>query len=235
MTEPTNPTPRFWELVFPGLGIGLLVGFLVGLSMTPVVAGLLTTLGGLLAAILGLQGEGGGILPRMRLNGPRIGSFGLACVLGVLGGMTVRVREVLDIPLKQQVANWKDAGFGDDEAKRMVALQKGLQVDKGSGKIEAVSGDLQKSRMSILFSSEGESDLCDKIGLAQYGDTPEEAAPKLLGIYHNLIRTDSSGNTAPLYRKMDKLAGWLEKQPLASQGAALKSVEEMVCAIQAIR
>jgi hypothetical protein len=39
--ESSSSQPKFLDQIFPGVGIGLLVGFLVGLSISPVVSGLL--------------------------------------------------------------------------------------------------------------------------------------------------------------------------------------------------
>jgi|GEM_PF-6306509 len=231
-----KPIPHFMVQAFPGLGIGLLVGLLVGLSISPVVSGLLTTLGGLLAAMLGIQPSGEGGLLGFRVSGARIGAFGFACVLGVLGGMTLRVREVLAVPIQKQVEGWVAAGYAEKEARQFVAFQKtGMQSsESGTGKLEAVSGDMQKSGMSVLFNALSDVDLCEKVKLGQFGDDPKESSSQMLRVYRRLNLDDGKDKRTPLYRRMGKLADHLETLPVESRYEALKSVEDMVCAIQAI-
>jgi hypothetical protein len=237
MSDDVSPQPKLLDQILPGLGIGLLVGLLVGLSVSPVVQGLLTTLGGLLAAMLGIEPTGEGGTPRIRVNGARIGSFGFACVLGILFGMVIRVNDVIVLPVRKQVANWVDAGFDPKEARDIVAfLKMGRKgVDNVSGKMDlAEVGDLQKGKMSNLFSALSDVNLCEKVKLDQFGSDAKKSTEEMLDLYHRLNLKDTGDKRTPLYQHMDELASRLEKLPVETQTEVLKSVEEMVCAIQEI-
>jgi hypothetical protein len=236
MSEEESRPSKFWESVFPGLGIGLLVGFLVGLSVSPVVSGLLTTLGGLLAAILGIQPGGDAETARFRVNGTRIGAFGLACVLGVLGGMTLRIRDVLAVPMEKQVAKWVAAGFDTKEAQRLAVFQKTglLASTQEGGKVELSASELPKAQASVLFNALSEVDLCEKVNLDQFGSDPKNQAEQMFGVYRRLHASQSQSKYASLYRMLAETADRAQTQPLPAQIEVLTAVEKTVCAVQAI-
>jgi hypothetical protein len=227
---PPEPSrTRVLSDAFPSLGIGLLVGLLVALSLTPVVAGVLTTLGGLLAAMLGLQQEpgedGGTAVSRLRMNGARIGAFGFAAVLGISGGLYIRNHEVLSPPVKQQIAMWEDAGYSRAEARQFVALQKlGIKPEGG----EIVQSDLQKTQMSALFSGLSDIDLCDKLSTGRFDNDPQRIAPA----YRRLDAGDAADKRAPLYRALGELADRVERLPSEDQSGVFRATESIVCAIQ---
>jgi hypothetical protein len=214
---------------FPSLGIGLFVGVLVALSLTPVVAGLLTTLGGLLAAMLGLQqepgSEGGTSLSRLRMNGARIGAFGFAAVLGLALGLYARNHDVFTAPVKDQIASWQEAGYSPEEARQFVALQRFGLTPEGR---EIVQGDLQKTQMSALFGALSDVDLCDRLSTGRFNDDPERIA----SAYRRLDAGDATDRRTPLYRAIGELAGRVERLPAAEQAGVFRDVESIVCAIQ---
>lgn len=227
----------FLEQIFPGAGIGLLVGMLVGLTLTPVVSGLLTTLGGLLAAILGLAGEGSGPMSKVRVNGGRIGAFGFACVLGVLGGMTLRIKDVLATPVRKEVAAWTGAGYPEEEARRFVAFARtGLQTVGPQGeKLEVAAGDLQKARSSALFGALSEVDLCEELKLSQFGSDSTQSSGEMLLLYQRLGKKPAEDPLSPLYRELAALAVTLKSQPLQFRTEAMNGISKVVCAVQEIQ
>jgi hypothetical protein len=217
---------------FPSLGIGLLVGMLVGLSVSPVVAGVLTTLGGLLAAMLGLQADGsdGGNagLMRLRVNGVRIGSFGFACVAGVLVGLFIRNQDVFAMPIKQQIAVWRDAGYSEQEAQQFVAFQKFGFKPEGR---EIVQSDLQKAQSSALYNALSEVDLCEKISMGQYNNDTAE----VVKAYRRLDVGDAEDRRTPLYAQLGRLGERLERLPPGEQREILASMEAILCEIQRLK
>lgn len=236
MSASEPKSSRFWEQVFPGFGIGLLVGLLVGLSVSPVVAGVLTTLGGLLAAILGIQPGADDGSAKFRVNGTRIGAFGLACVLGVLGGVTLRVKDVFATPVKQQVAEWVAAGYDETEARQMVAFQKTglIRSTKTGEKLEVASADAGKHRSSVLYASLSDIDMCEDVKLSQFGGDPSNQAPQMLAQYHLIGKRRGDPKSVALYQKLDSIAGRVKSQSMETQIEVFRSVEDMVCTIQAL-
>lgn len=231
MPEPIPNPPKFWVQVFPGLGIGLLVGLLVGLSISPVVSGLLTTLGGLLAAILGIQPGNEGDNPRFRVNGMRIGAFGLACILGVFAGMTLRIKDVLATPLQKQIHNWVEAGYDSSEARQYVAFQvTGLyQKEKGSGKLELASGDIQKKGVGALFSSEGMLSLCKNVRLNEDEPDSIKRVKNKLEEFSTFKTTYKMDSSAAVYNALDSIAQRIGSLSFETQFQVLKAIEEMTC------
>lgn len=110
-----------------GAGTGLLLGALVGLSVSAVVGSVVGGVVALLATFLGLKDDAGaGSTATAEETIARrlgVGVFGLACVAGVIGGLAMRTHDVLAMSPKQQVAQWKDAGYPEPEARGIVALK----------------------------------------------------------------------------------------------------------------
>jgi hypothetical protein len=101
--------------VAAGGGMGLLVGVLLGLSVAQAVGGVIAALSALIGGFLGLTGGGS-------VRSWRTGSFGLACVIGVLLGLFVRSGAVLAPSIEQDVAQWQRAGFSKEQALSYVAF-----------------------------------------------------------------------------------------------------------------
>ena len=230
----TSPDPpgssHMLMQAFPSIGIGLLVGMLVALSLSPVVAGLLSTLGGLLAGILGLQQDGAdasdGLHARLRVNGLRIGAFGFACVAGVLAGMFIRTHDLFAVPVKEQIAVWEDAGFTNEQAKQFVMYQKfGFRPE---GITEAVETDRQKAQMSVLYGSLGEVNLCAKVATEQFDNDPV----RVLAAYRRLNLDDEQDERTPLYRRFGDMATAVERAPVEQQREILSALQRVVCEIQ---
>lgn len=165
-----------------GLGIGLLLGIVVGLSTTPVVAVVVGALTSLLAALLGLGGSSPAdpakptLLNTMQLNGLRIGSFGLAAVAGVFIGLYVRINNPLAESPKAQLARW-DAAFPDNptlarqmmiyERHRLVPGALKLDQDFGTAVTAAAGPD---TRSAVLFSNLQGKALCRDLAPTEYGN-----------------------------------------------------------------
>ncbi len=217
--------------VFSGLGMGLLVGIIVGLSVSPVVSIILGALASLLAAFLGLQEGGGttttgeGLMSKLKVNGLRIGSFGFACVAGILLGLFFRSQEVFSDSIQEEVAKWTAAGYDSTKARQFVAWKKlGIQPKDTQVQITEV----QKAQSSSLFGTLADLNLCNKISLERLGNDPSE----VLRVYRDLYKPEIQDEKNTLYQKFGTLAGVIERLPAERQNETLKAVEEILCELQ---
>src|SRR5690349_12202869 len=103
--------------IVAGSGLGLLVGLLLSLSVSPVVGGVISELTVLLGAFFGLTPS----------TGPdrawRIGSFGLACTIGVVAGLALRTGNQFSESIRKQSADWQQAGATKEQAVAFLAYQ----------------------------------------------------------------------------------------------------------------
>lgn len=221
-TKAPYSASQVFTQVFSGLGIGLLVGIIVGLSVSPVVSIILGSLAALLAAFMGLQDGGAAepanpnFLSRLNMSGLRMGSFGFACVAGILFGLFIRSHDLLSIPVERQVEKWTKAGYKVEEARQFVAFQK-LGVKPAAKEI--IAGNIQKAGSSNLYAGLSQIDLCYEISLARYGDDASE----VLKAYR---RQENE--------KLTRLADQIERLPGDEQKHVLKAVEEVLCELQTL-
>ena len=146
---PTPPPASAVTSIFSGLGLGLVLGIIAGLSVSPVIQTILGTLVTVAAGFLTLQANSATSSPAAtRTNELRIGSFGFACVLGIVLGLFARSHDLFGVPIQQQLARWTSAGYTPAQAQQYVAFER-LGI-KPAGQ-EIVTGDLQKSQSSNLF------------------------------------------------------------------------------------
>jgi hypothetical protein len=88
--------------IFSGVGLGALVGLLVALSTDHVVGSVIAALVALLAGFFGLS--------KVEVDkGWRIGSFGFACIVGVVAGLMIRNGGDLLPTVGSQVEGWTSA------------------------------------------------------------------------------------------------------------------------------
>ena len=150
---------------FAGIGMGLLVGLLLGLSSTSVAGIVTSALTAGLAVFFGLS----------RSDGPdralRIGCFGFACASAGLGGLVLRSGPWLERDIPSEVARWTRAQYSPEEARSLVAYQV-LGVRPQGREISAVPPPPLP-----LFSSH--TDLCARL----------ERLPDLALL--NVLRTDA--------------------------------------------
>ena len=134
--------------IFSGVGLGALVGLLVALSTEHVVGSVIAALVALLAGFFGLS--------KVEVDkGWRIGSFGFACIVGVVAGLMIRNGGDLLPSVAGQMEAWKSAGYSEQQARELVALQR-LGV-KPSG-VELV----QQPTINALFSADDKA-LCGRL------------------------------------------------------------------------
>jgi hypothetical protein len=161
-TEPVKKlTPiRVVSAIFNGMGIGLLLGTLVSLSLSPVVAGVIGTVSSLLAVFLGLNEKY--IDP---LKSIRIGSFGLFAVVGVIMGLYIRAHDPLAPSLLDKKNEFLKLGFTDEQAKAFI--MKKVQADTGKN----LSDD------NVLYNSSQKKEDCESLQQITEDWTVEEMYP----------------------------------------------------------
>ncbi|VAW87964.1 hypothetical protein MNBD_GAMMA17-1208 [hydrothermal vent metagenome] len=100
---------------YGGAGIGLLFGIIMGTSTTPTVGLVLGALTAVLAAILGLNDK-----HFTNAKAVRIGSFGLACVVGAYAGLYVRSHNLLSPSPETMKAQYIQLGFSEAQALELI-------------------------------------------------------------------------------------------------------------------
>ena len=103
---------------YGGAGIGLLFGVIMGTSITPTVATLLGVLTTMLGGILGLNDA-----LFNDAKAARIGSFGVACVLGAYLGLFVRSHNLLAPSIEDLKKSYVAAGFSEEQALNFIAMK----------------------------------------------------------------------------------------------------------------
>ena len=167
--------------VFSGLGLGLLLGVIVGLSVTPVVSVVVGAIAALLAVFLGLESgddAGTSTLSKVRLNGVRIGSFGLATVLGLMLGLFVRGNHLFDEPIDKHLARWE--GFPTEVAQQMVVFERTgivprtLAFSEDGPAVEvALDEQAALARSNVLVNALQDRDLCDELDPDRWNNLPD--------------------------------------------------------------
>lgn len=159
--------------LFSGTGIGLLIGVLMGISVTPTVAVIIGALASGLAILLGLNDA-----HFNNAKAVRIGGFGFACVLGIYFGLYARTHQMLSpepVPppsLAEQKAEYVAMGFSEREALDFIAFSRfkiknpswilvGDPAASGAG----AGGEslAEKAKMTLLFGAEVNLDKCDEL------------------------------------------------------------------------
>jgi len=189
--------------ILSGVGLGLLLGMIAGLSVSPVVQVILGALVTVVTGFLGLQaapadGAASGVLGNLKINEVRIGSFAFACVAGILCGLFIRSNAPFT-SITHDVKKWTDAGYSEPEARQNVAFQ--LLGFKPADK-EIVAGDLQKASASGLFAAHGDKfSLCDTLNPKTLNNDPQQSLAML-----NQYSSVYDGKLAPLAAEIQKLS-----------------------------
>ena len=109
--------------VLAGVALGTLLGLLVGLTNSPVVAIVVGALASGLLVLLGLGATKGEDAAATRANAGRLCGFGFAAAAALLVGMGIRTHETLTPAPDLQVKRLTDSGFTNDEAHAWVAYK----------------------------------------------------------------------------------------------------------------
>jgi MFS family permease len=135
--------------IFSGIGLGGLVGLLVALSTAHVVGSVIAALTALLAGFFGLSNT------QVDTSGWRIGSFGFACIIGVIAGLWIRNGGELLPTVESQIGEWTSAGYPEEQARELVALQR-LGIKPTDAEL------VQQPSINSLFSA-GDKALCGRL------------------------------------------------------------------------
>lgn len=154
------PVKKIWRIniisaIFNGAGIGLLLGILWSLSVSPVIGGVIATLSSLLALFLGLSEKY--IDP---LKSIRIGAFGIAAVAGVLLGLYIRSNDPFTPTMRDKMDQYLAIGYTEDQARAFIT--KSIEADTGKTRREA----------NVLYSGTVDAGACDDLQYAKEG-SPE--------------------------------------------------------------
>lgn len=153
--------------VLASSALGLLTGYLIGLSASPVVAAVISALLAMVAGVAALAGAGAKLVGKPaggEARDPRHDmaafAFALLTIVGVTGGTWVRTHNLLSPDPAAVQATWQALGFDDDTAARIaLARLTGISV------VQEGSPDLQvpddRTGGTILFST-GEVDACQR-------------------------------------------------------------------------
>jgi hypothetical protein len=143
--------------IFAGLGLGVLIGTIIGLSIAEVTGIILGALTSLLAAFFGLRSEKNGETG----NQVRIGTFSFTCLLSIFMGLFIRSHNLLSPSLENEINDYRMAFFDTSEIKKIILFKQfGLIPQELSFSKEAA----RLNRNSVLMASETKSlFLCNDI------------------------------------------------------------------------
>ncbi len=173
--------------IFSSVGIGSLIGILLGLSSSPVVGLVVGSITALLASLIGLKtpatdDSDSQVLTssQLKLAGIRTGSFGLACVLGIVVGIYMRTHNVLspvEPTLEVQFNELTQIGFSPKEARDLLVIKRfGNKSTANKGESSAATQSLEKT---VLFATD--SALCEQIAVDRF-----ESFTALISFYRSL-------------------------------------------------
>lgn len=124
-TATRNAETSLKTSVFAGAGIGLMVGAMLGLAVSPTVAGFIGAVGAALAALLGLNDR-----HFSASKGLRIGAFGIFAVLGAPLGMLAKNHSVFAPDLAELKAEFTEAGYSECQALYLLADESPTRIPK---------------------------------------------------------------------------------------------------------
>jgi len=138
--------------IYAGITLGILVGGVIGLSIAQVTGIILAALASLLTAFFGLRPNKEGEVGNQII----IGTFSIACIIAILGGLYVRSNDSFSPSLQKDISMYQEAKFTPQEIKQIILVKKfGLIPNGFSFNLDA------KSKGSSLMA--GEDSLCKKI------------------------------------------------------------------------
>jgi hypothetical protein len=135
--------------ILSGVGIGLLVGVLIGMSTSEVVGTVVAALTALLAAYFGLTGSKAGTGEAGGGRLARIAAFGIAAVIGVVGGLYARTHGILGRSVAEHVSEWQEAGYDSIAARHLVVYERTGLIPPDWGAEQA--GEPNRGQSPYLF------------------------------------------------------------------------------------
>jgi hypothetical protein len=147
-------------LLFAGAGTGLLLGLLLGLSASPVVAAVVGGLVTAAAAYWNLTADAGDQAARgvSTARAVAAGVLCIGCIAGLLGGLWLRTRDLFAVTPAHHVARWTAAGYSLPEARALAAFQTTGMTLPG---YSAGTAKPNPAQSTALFS--GAAEACDRV------------------------------------------------------------------------
>jgi uncharacterized membrane protein (Fun14 family) len=180
--------------VLSGIGMGLLLGLIMGLSASEVVKVVMAALTALLGVFFGFEKRSFSGMQKEEyekdknetlLTSLRSGWFGLAVVAGILFGMWIRTNEVFTIPVEKSVQQWIDAGVDSAYARKLVIYER-LAIDPNTGEAGEI-GDMQRKFQSALFNSKTIKSISNAIDTLNWDNNWEFARQELLNVGNSAL------------------------------------------------
>jgi hypothetical protein len=153
--------------ILAAAALGVLTGYLVGLSASPVVAAVVSALLAMVAGIAALTGlknpflkEDDAAAPRGRRHDYSAFAFALATIAAVSAGLWIRNHNLLSPDPAALQAQWQAVGFDRDTAARIaLASLTGISIEQeGAATVAAPEGP----RASTLLFSLAETEACQR-------------------------------------------------------------------------
>ena len=224
-----------------GAAIGLLVGFIAGLSISPVVATILGTLSTGLLILLGFKEPRDGMASTA--HSIRVLGFGLSCLVALITGILFRTHAVLSPPLAEQKSRLTAVNvFTPPEVEQILLLTNyGLQAPSSVPPPPALAGpEERKSGQDQQSMRSGEENKEKPTNFASAQPQPALASLASAGLlragpveFCQSARRESFnsvGEYVTEVRRWDpKLAQFIESLPPVSRDQASRSLSRLLC------
>jgi len=180
--------------VLSGIGMGLLLGIIMGLSNSEVVKVIMAALTALLGVFLGFEKRSFSGMQKEEyekdknetlLTSLRAGWFGLSVVAGILFGMWIRTNDIFSIPVKKSVQHWIDAGYDSTYARKLVVYER-LAINPNTGELGEI-GALQRRHQSGLFSAQAIKKIGSAIDTLNWDNDWEFAKQEMLNLNNSAL------------------------------------------------
>jgi hypothetical protein len=149
------------ESAIAGAGVGILIGLLTGLSGSPVVAAVIGSLVGMLALFLGFgagdTAEQSASEPARSQRQLATASFAFAMAIAALGGIYMRVNNVMAPSPASRVAAWQAAKFPREKAELLAVFETTGVMPEGT----VVDEKRAAAISTILYA--GTREVCDQL------------------------------------------------------------------------
>jgi len=218
--------------ILSGGSIGLLLGLLMGLSASPVVALVVGALAALLSSLVIPQPKSAATdttVARQRDAGIRATALGITAIVGVFLGLWIRTHNLLSpepASMKEQVDRLVAVGFSPEEARRLVASKEFPAATSSSAPAAAASGGSAKPQ-----SGSSDSKAADPKSTALFkvdAQTCQQIAPSRF----KDVATAAAAYEAAGHLRLARIArGLVAAVPTETEReSALKAVTEAICA-----
>jgi hypothetical protein len=132
-----------------GLAMGLTVGLLLGLSASPVASSVMASLLAVAVTFFGFEGKLGKM--QAAVSSARVMTFCIGLLLATPAAIWLRTNHMLSPGIATMTADWRKAGYSEEQARAFVAYERlGLLID---GQIKREDRPVATTADSVLFSA----------------------------------------------------------------------------------